>query len=298
MSSPEPLDAILEMARLEQLYPSLILYGSDAGERRRAAQRIARTLLCTRDPDERPCGACRHCRRIVVESESESFHPDLHRLERDQKTVTSIEATRRFLAAAQMAPFEARGQVFLVISAETLGPEAADTLLKILEEPPSRTPRHFLLLTPSDRELAATLRSRSMPLFLGAEGSLDPSGRAERAEALAVILERYLASGAEVHLLAAAAELAKGGGWDDLRASTPWSLSAAAVLDCSRREAFSGALRRPLLDLAAALLDAPAQRVRGITPRRILEGLLVRHLAGETASVAGRRSDSVSSPAK
>ena len=50
--------------------------------------------------------------------------------------------------------------------------------------------------------------------------------------------------------------------------------------------------RRALLDLAADLLQARGQRVRGITPQRILEGLVVRHLGGlsdhVSAVVAGR----------
>lgn len=288
MSRPEALESILEMARVGRLYPSLILHGGGAAERRQAAARIGRTLLCDRDVDARPCGTCLHCRRISAEAESEAFHPDFHRLERDQKTVTSIDAVRRFLGAAQMAPFEARGQVFVITAAETLGPEAADTLLKILEEPPARTPRHFLLLTPSDRELAATLRSRSMPLFLGAEESLDGELRAARSAELAAILERYAESGAEAHLLAAAAALAECGEWSDLRAAAPWSMAAAVVLDCSRRTAPAGAMRRALLDLAAALLDARAERLRGITPQRILEGLLTRHLGGMATPLAGR----------
>jgi hypothetical protein len=36
--------------------------------------------------------------------------------------------------------------------------------------------------------------------------------------------------------------------------------------------------RRRRLDLAAALLEAPPLRLRGISPRRILEGLVFRHL--------------------
>ena len=106
----------------------------------------ARALLCERGPAERPCGECSHCRRVSAASEDEgSFIPTSIMLDRDQKTVTSIDATRGFLKSAQMSPYESRGQVFRDYGeAETLGAEAADTLLKILEEPPPRTPRHFL----------------------------------------------------------------------------------------------------------------------------------------------------------
>jgi len=270
----------VDLARAGRLYPAVILHGGDDERRREAARRLGRALLCERPAAERPCGDCPHCRRISTATGEGLFHPDFHLLERDQKTVTSIESTRRFLQAAQMAPFEARGQVFVITSAETLGPEAADTLLKILEEPPPRTPRNFLLLAPSNRELTSTLRSRSMSLFLGGDTATEEAAVEELAVAFSSCVESFLAGGAAVHLLAAAAALERAGGWKDLRAAAPWASSAAAVMRTARSPGLSSPARRALLDLAAALLEGRGQRVRGITPQRILEGLVVRHLGG------------------
>jgi DNA polymerase III gamma/tau subunit len=59
------LPAALAAARRGRLYPSVILDGGDAGARQRAALTLARALLCEADPEARPCGVCRHCRRIV-----------------------------------------------------------------------------------------------------------------------------------------------------------------------------------------------------------------------------------------
>lgn len=276
-------DLAIEMAREGRLYPAVILHGGEDGSRRAAATELGRTLLCSSVARDRPCGVCRHCRRISAAVGEQSFHPDFHCLERDQKTVTSIEATRRFLQAAQMAPYEARGQVFLIPAAETLGAEAADTLLKILEEPPARTPRNFLLLAPSNRELASTLRSRSMSLFLGGETPSEEGRVEELATAFSAAVASYVASGATVQLLAAAAVLEKAGGWKDLRAAAPWSLAASAVVRAAGSGAHGSGVRRSLLELAAALLEARSLRLRGILPQRILEGLLVKHL--ETADL-------------
>ncbi|HEX4960122.1 MAG TPA: hypothetical protein VF173_04740, partial [Thermoanaerobaculia bacterium] len=163
------LAAALTSARQGRLYPAVILDGGDAEARRQAAVKLARTLLCEAPPEARPCGVCRHCRRIVWPGEEETaFHPDFQVLERDLKASTSVDATRELLKTAQVSPFEARGQVFVIASAESLTGEAANALLKNLEEPHVSSPRHFLLLAPSRLDLLPTLRSRSLAVFLGA----------------------------------------------------------------------------------------------------------------------------------
>ena len=73
------------------------------------------------------------------------------------------------MRSAQMSPFEARGQVYVIGEAETLNPFGANVLLKTLEEPVGSTPRHFLLLAASAQELLPTLRSRSLTVYLGGE---------------------------------------------------------------------------------------------------------------------------------
>ncbi|MEM8995975.1 MAG: hypothetical protein AAGF23_14405, partial [Acidobacteriota bacterium] len=167
-------EALVDQARRGRLYPSVILYGGSEDERRALTLKLARTLLC--EKDERPCvgaDACHHCRRMVwPEKGAERFHPDLHVLERDLRTTTSIEATKAFASKAVSAPFEARGQVFVVAEADTLSGGGADALLKLLEEPPSRSPRHFILLAASRHDLQVTLRSRSLAVFLGTGSAL------------------------------------------------------------------------------------------------------------------------------
>jgi len=288
--------AAIALARRARLYPSIILHGGDDGARRTAALEISRTLLCAAEPEERPCGACRHCRRLAIppsagEGAADApFHPDFQAIERDLKTSTSVDSVRGLLRTAQVSPFEARGQVFVVAAAETLSGEAADALLKALEEPGMGAPRHFLLLAPSQFDLLPTLRSRSLAVYLGPAARLDDEEVGEIAAELAACLAAWERSGAAVLLLAAADALAAAGrggdGWRDPRAGRPWSLAAAAV---ARVAAGAGdepppaALRRRLLALAAALLEAAPLRLRGIPVERILEGLVFRHLAGRPA---------------
>jgi hypothetical protein len=281
MNTPA-VSAAIDVARQGRLYPSVILHGRTPEMRRETALVFARTLLCEAEPAARPCGICRHCRRIVWPGDgSEGFHPDFQVLERDLKTSTSVEATREMLRTAQVSPFEARGQVFVVAAAETLSGEAANALLKSLEEPHVTSPRNFLLLAPSRLDLLPTLRSRSLSVFLGAAAPEDTADREAVepvARAFAAALQGWASTGAGIYLIAAAEALSRAGGWEDPRASRPWAVAAAAVLR-SLQSLDTSPHRRALLALAEDLLGAPLLRLRGVAADRILEGLVARHLA-------------------
>jgi|GEM_PF-516858 len=310
----------LDLARRGALYPGVILHGETGGRRRRLAFELARTLLCVAPAEERPCGECRHCRRIPLPDdgggeaggarggERETFHPDLQVLERDLKTSTSVEATKAFLKAAQISPFEARGQVFIIANAETLTGEAANALLKTLEEPHTSAPRHFLLLAPSELDLLPTLRSRSLSVYLGPAERLPEEEVEGLAEELAACLAGWLETGSPAWLLAAAAAIESAGEWTDPRASRPWALGARALvlareraerhLPEEARAAGDRGFSRAVLAAAEELLRAPAFRLRGIQPGRVLEGVLTKHLAAPTAgggsgAARGRPSGSV-----
>jgi hypothetical protein len=278
------LAAARETARQGRLYPSVILHGVDAGARLAAAVDLARILLCEAAPEARPCGVCRHCRRIAAPEDAGAegrFHPDFQVLQRDLKTSTSVEATRELLRTAQVSPFEARGQVFVIASAETLTGEAANALLKSLEEPHTSAPRNFFLLAPSRLDLLPTLRSRSLAIFLGPAEPLDAEGIEPLARGFAAALEAYAGSGAPIYLLTAAEALIRAGGWEDPRAGRPWALAASAVLRSLDLAPGAGS-RRGRLALAEALLEGPSLRLRAVSAERILEGLVAKYLASGT----------------
>ncbi len=69
------------------------------------------------------------------------------------------------LERAGFPPHEGKNLVFIVRDAEELTPQAANALLKTLEEPTSRT--HFVLLTSRPQRLLDTIRSRTLPVRFG-----------------------------------------------------------------------------------------------------------------------------------
>src|SRR5262249_21162093 len=84
-------------------------------------------------------------------------HPDVYLVEPvgDQIRIDDVRALRRDL---HMRPFEAERRVYLVFAAETMNEDAADALLKDLEEPPSYA---VIVLVADDLgPLPDTIRSR------------------------------------------------------------------------------------------------------------------------------------------
>ncbi len=278
------LSSIQDLARRENLYPSVILHGASDQERQQAALQLGRILLCDAPGELRPCGNCRNCSRIVWPgSDTQLFHPDFSVLERDLKTATSVDATKSFLRVAQLSPFEARGQVFVIANAETLGGGAANSLLKTLEEPPDSAPRNFLLLAPSQFDLLPTVRSRSLPVFLGVAELPDKDLIADLARGFSASVREFADSRDPLHLLAAAEQLSAAGGWQDARSVQPWTLAAAAV-KVSLESIPASIDRARVLALAEELLGAWQMRLRGIQAQRIIEGLVVRNLSSARSS--------------
>jgi len=94
-----------------------------------AAHAFVARLLCER---ERGCGACAPCRKLRHDS-----HPDVRRLRRSGKRI-GIDRVRELHQDARYPPLEALRKVYVIEETEALSPEAANSLLKMLEEPIAR----------------------------------------------------------------------------------------------------------------------------------------------------------------
>ncbi|MDE2923374.1 MAG: hypothetical protein OYL92_01045 [Acidobacteriota bacterium] len=295
-------DRLIPLAAAGRLYPSVIVSGGTPAERRNYAFEIGRALLCERGPEERPCGECRHCQRVDpdryasearAKEKSEKrrgragnqgdvgvrqSHPDFMLLERPPGARDiGVDMVRPLVRSAQMSPFEARGQVYVIAEAETLNPFGANVLLKTLEEPVGSTPRHFLLLTHSAQELLPTLRSRSQTVYLGGQRAATDSERI--AELAAHWRQRPDGGGFALWISGLADGLVAVAGKDleDVRARQGWTRIAATVVDVASALDDRGD-RAAALAFASDLLDAHRLRERYIQPRRIIEGLAARRL--------------------
>src|SRR5437763_8465208 len=123
------------------------------------AQRFAQTLLCTgeidsHDAPQNPCNACLSCRKVM-----HSNHPDVHYINRPpEKQFILIEQVRALQADAARKTLEGRRNIFIIQGMHEMNVQAANCLLKTLEEP---EPDVVLLLTaPDPGSLLPTILSR------------------------------------------------------------------------------------------------------------------------------------------
>ena len=126
---------------------------------------LARLVNC--QGDEPPCGECDTCQKI-----SSGNHADVQVIGLNSigssndkpRNEISIDQIRELQHSSSLPPFEGRYKVFIIDGAELMSTEAANCLLKTLEEPSAGV--IFILLTANESALLATVVSRCQRLEL------------------------------------------------------------------------------------------------------------------------------------
>jgi DNA polymerase III subunit delta' len=139
----------------ERPHHAYLFAGPEGSGKRLGAAAFAAALLCP----EGGCGRCRQCRLALGDR-----HPNLVVLEPEGRDIRvggsgDDHGTARWLVARanRTAPEPGR-KIFRIEQADRLTEEAADVLLKVMEEPPAETV--FLLMSARPHELPETIRSR------------------------------------------------------------------------------------------------------------------------------------------
>ena len=92
-------------------------------------------------------------------------HPDLVFVEPDGRSAITVDQARHAVAQASLAPVEARRKVFLFEEGGMMNDEAANALLKTLEEPTASTV--FIIVSESEDDLPPTIASRCRKVVFG-----------------------------------------------------------------------------------------------------------------------------------
>ena len=95
-------------------------------------------------------------------------HPDVIVVEPDGRSAITVDQARRAVSQASLSPLEAGRKVFLIEEAGIMNDEAANALLKTLEEPSPST--IFILVAEAEDDLPETVASRSRTIVLGRVG--------------------------------------------------------------------------------------------------------------------------------
>ena len=132
-----------------------LLTGPQGVGRRTLALRMAQALNCLQPPTPgEPCGTCRICKQI-----GRMEHPDLAVEQAEQVGgILKVDQIRDLQRSLSLAPYDARYRVALLLRFEEANPNAANALLKTLEEPP---PQVIMMVTADSPEsLLPTIVSR------------------------------------------------------------------------------------------------------------------------------------------
>lgn len=154
------LGLLARASAADTLPPSLIFAGPSGVGKKQAAVALAQALNCPTPlrNDAGPlavdaCGTCATCRRIA-----RGMHPDVQLIEPGDTGSIKIDPVREVIRQTGYRPFEARRRAIIFDTAEALGPDAQDALLKTLEEPPPGSV--LILVTAVPDRLLPTVRSR------------------------------------------------------------------------------------------------------------------------------------------
>jgi DNA polymerase-3 subunit delta' len=287
----QPIRALQRMLAAEQLAGTYLFVGPQGVGKTALAMALAQAAACL-DPRSDPfdaCGECESCRRAAA-----GAHPEIVLIppagdqtqiwqfwDRDGRPPGVLQHSLSF------APVVGRRRVFIVERADTLTEQAANSLLKALEEPPPFA--LFVLLAPHPARMLPTILSRAHMIRLTpapvAELArwLETSRGFEAGRALAVAAYAEGRAGTALRLTsdpAVAAEIARAVEIAAQLAAAP----AARALRCAEEiRAFAGGLK------ALAAVQAPAAQERTAAVAVVASGANEETAEAAPKERAGRR---------
>src|SRR5712692_8658961 len=195
LGNPKTVHGLREMLARKRFPHAVILSGAHGSGKYTLALMLTRALNCLEQPVTVGlpdfCGRCANCTRIgqaedldarfaeAVEARDAlrdadkketrilvQTHPDVLVIPPDPpQMMIKVDQVRRVIESIYFRPAEARERVYIFTDSAFMK-EAANSLLKVLEEPPEFAT--IFLLSENPGELLATIRSRSMIFPLGA----------------------------------------------------------------------------------------------------------------------------------
>jgi DNA polymerase-3 subunit delta' len=201
LGNTQTVTHLREAIRAQRFPHSLIVSGPKGAGKYTLALMLAKAVNCTNptESDGLPdfCGVCHNCTRIADSADLETLvaeaveareglretdkketriliqtHPDLLVVPPDPpQLMIKLGQVRQVIHVAFYRPPVESARTFTIFTSSTFMKEAANSLLKVLEEPPEHT--SLILLTENPQEMLPTIRSRAVIHRLGAIPATD-----------------------------------------------------------------------------------------------------------------------------
>ncbi|MEN2283586.1 hypothetical protein AAGF08_15695 [Algoriphagus sp. SE2] len=200
---PETKENLINAVKNNHLAHALLFHGPEGSASLTMALALSTYLFCQNPKEKDACGECSYCKRMeklivpdlnfafpsiskdkdgdeeeknielanwrtfVMEQPYGNIHDYIYfnGFEKKQLNI-SKGAARKIIQSLSLMSFEGGYKIMLIWGVEYLHPSAANSLLKIIEEPPSKTV--FMLITSQPDQLLTTILSRTQKVMVRA----------------------------------------------------------------------------------------------------------------------------------
>jgi DNA polymerase III subunit delta' len=169
---------------------AFLFTGPPGSGRSNAAVAFAAALQCDQSPPG--CGSCHSCHTVLAGS-----HADVTVVRTDRLSI-GVDEVRDLVRRAALAPVGRRWQVMVVEDADRLTDQAANALLKAIEEPTDRTV--WMLCAPTVEDLLPTIRSRCRLVTLSTPSPEAVADFLSRTDGVEPALASYCARASQGHI--------------------------------------------------------------------------------------------------
>jgi len=169
---------------------AFVFTGPPGSGRSNAAVAFAAALQCEEQPPG--CGRCHSCHTVLAGS-----HADVTVVRTDRLSI-GVDEVRDLVRRSALAPVGRRWQVMIVEDADRLTEQAANALLKAIEEPTDRTV--WMLCAPTVEDLLPTIRSRCRLVTLATPSPEEVADFLVRTDGVDPALASYCARASQGHI--------------------------------------------------------------------------------------------------
>jgi len=161
----QQIDFLKSALNKNRLAHSFLLLGAEGIGKKLLAIEFAKFLLCDNPGKDGACGKCQSCIKCTANA-----HPDLHIFSQKEFDWIKIEEMRKLQLDLSLSAYSGKWKIAIIDNAHMLTPEAANCLLKTMEEPP-RESLIFLIANRID-SIPETIISRCQRLYFSPLSSL------------------------------------------------------------------------------------------------------------------------------